>query len=129
LILRDALFRHSTRFADFQRSLQIAPNILAKRLDGFVGAGILEKRPRPGRTDQHDYLLTEMGMSLKPVVMSLTAWGDRWIRPGPVVFTHDECGGSVEHVLRCPSCDCDPALSAITATARGDRRHPLASRG
>ncbi|HEX3394990.1 MAG TPA: helix-turn-helix domain-containing protein [Acidimicrobiales bacterium] len=127
LILRDALFRHSTRFAEFQRSLRIAPNILAKRLDGFVSAGILDKRPRLGRTDQHDYVLTEMGMSLKPVVMALTAWGDRWIGPGPVVFTHAECGGLVDQVVRCGSCDRDAAPSAIAATVREDRHRRQSS--
>lgn len=40
LILRDALFRGYTRFGDFERSLGIAPNILAKRLEGFVAAGV-----------------------------------------------------------------------------------------
>ena len=122
LILRDALFRNSTRFVEFHRSLRIAPNILAKRLDGFVSAGILEKRPRTERTDQHDYVLTQMGMSLKPVVMALTTWGDTWIGPGPVVFTHEECGGAVEQVVRCRSCDREPALSLITAQARDERQ-------
>ena len=121
LILRDALFRNSTRFVEFHRSLRIAPNILAKRLDGFVSAGILEKRPRTERTDQHDYVLTEMGMSLKPVVMALTAWGDRWIGPGPVSFTHEPCGGVVGQVVRCASCDRDVEPAEIAATPRQSR--------
>lgn len=47
LILRDALFRGYTRFGDFERSLEIAPNILAKRLEGFVAAVVSRCRTRP----------------------------------------------------------------------------------
>jgi DNA-binding HxlR family transcriptional regulator len=43
LILRDALFRGMTRFSEFERSLGLAPNVLAKRLEGFVASGLLEK--------------------------------------------------------------------------------------
>jgi DNA-binding HxlR family transcriptional regulator len=121
LILRDALFRGSTRFSEFERSLGIAPNILAKRLEGFVDAGILDKQPQPGRADQHEYVLTEMGLTLKPVVMALTTWGDRWISRGPVVFTHDECGAVVEHTVRCGACEQDVSLEAISATPRSRR--------
>lgn len=118
LILRDALFRGYTRFAELQHSLGIAPNILSKRLEGFVSAGILDKRPRPARPDHHDYVPTDMGMSLKPVVIALTAWGDRWIGPGPVAFTHDDCGGTVTLLPRCTTCAKEVAPSAISASRR-----------
>ena len=45
LVARDALLAGSTRFGDFQRTLGIATNVLAARLEGFVGAGIMERRP------------------------------------------------------------------------------------
>src|SRR5215216_4639284 len=41
LILRDA-FAGVTRFDEFQRSLGIAPNMLARRLAALVDAGMLE---------------------------------------------------------------------------------------
>jgi DNA-binding HxlR family transcriptional regulator len=41
LILRDASLG-LTRFDQFQQSLGIAPNILARRLNGLVEAGLLE---------------------------------------------------------------------------------------
>lgn len=80
LILRDALFRHFTRYSQFQSSLAIAPNILAKRLNTLVEAGILRTHALESRGQE--YLLTEMGQSLKPVIVSLTRWGDHWIGPG-----------------------------------------------
>lgn len=115
LILRDALFRSSTRFAQFQSSLAIAPNVLAKRLNSFVDAGVLERRPLPQRPDHHEYVLTEMGQSLKPVVMALTAWGDAWLGPGPVRFIHSACETTVEPTVDCPACDTQVPPAEIDA--------------
>jgi DNA-binding HxlR family transcriptional regulator len=49
LVVRDAIFRRTTRFSEF---LGIAPNILASRVDGFVEAGLMEARRY---SDQHDH--------------------------------------------------------------------------
>src|SRR5215218_675490 len=89
LILRDAMFRHFTRFSQFQKSLGIATNVLAKRLEDFVAAGLMERRQPGAPGEPADYLLTEKGLELKPVIIALTEWGDRWLRPGPVAY-HDE---------------------------------------
>ena len=43
LILRDA-FRGLTRFDQFQKSLDIAPNMLTRRLNALVECGLLERR-------------------------------------------------------------------------------------
>jgi DNA-binding HxlR family transcriptional regulator len=112
LIIRDALFRGYKRFADFQRGLGVASNILTTRLNGFVAAGLMEKR------DQ-EYLLTESGRDLQPVIIALTHWGDRWATPGkpPVVFEHD-CGGDIGHQLRCTQCGDIEAAAAINAVPR-----------
>ena len=53
LILRDA-FHGLTRFDQFQKSLEIAPNMLTRRLNSLVEAGLLERRPyseRPPRDE------------------------------------------------------------------------------
>src|SRR6185312_8742026 len=78
LILRDALFRGMTRFSDFERSLNIAPNILTKRLEAFVASGLFERRPDSDESDAAHYLPTKKGLDLKPVIMALTEWGDQW---------------------------------------------------
>jgi DNA-binding SARP family transcriptional activator/DNA-binding HxlR family transcriptional regulator len=86
LIMRDALFHGTTRFADFQRHAEVEPDILAARLDGFVGAGLMELERDPRHPDQTEYLLTEMGRNLEPVVIALTTWGESWTEPqGPPV--------------------------------------------
>jgi DNA-binding HxlR family transcriptional regulator len=98
LIVRKALYAGARRFGDF-RSLGIATNVLASRLDGFVEAGIME-------TDGPEYLLTEQGRELATVVVALTAWGDRWLAPDgpPVHYTHTGCGGDVAPRLVCETC-------------------------
>src|SRR5580693_5733469 len=73
LIIRDALFAGSTRFNDFL-SLGVATNILASRLDGFVDAGIMERRNYSDNPELYEYLLTQKGHELAPVIVALTAW-------------------------------------------------------
>ena len=87
LILRDAIFGGFTRFSQFEKALGIAPNILAKRLDTFVDAGLMRRQESDGKPAE--YLVTEEGMELKSVIIALTEWGDKWLKPGPAVFLND----------------------------------------
>ena len=122
LIIRDALFRGVTRFTDFQRSLRLAPNILATRLDGFVRDGLMEQRPQPGRPGQPEYLLTDKGRDLAPVIIALTAWGDKWAAPQgpPVIFRHQACGGEVTQQAACQGCgELIPAQTIATRPGPG----------
>jgi DNA-binding HxlR family transcriptional regulator len=106
LIIRDALFRGVTRFADFQRNLGVASNILASRLNDFVAADLMERRLT---SPHHDYLLTDKGRDLQPVIVALTHWGDRWAAPDgpPIVFEHADCGGGIEQHFSCTICGGD----------------------
>src|SRR5687767_5069851 len=77
LILRD-VFLGVRRFDDFQKRLGIARNVLADRLDTLVERGILERRPYQDRPPRDEYVLTEKGRDLLPVIHALREWGDRW---------------------------------------------------
>src|SRR5262245_37998072 len=81
LILRDAMFRNFTRFSQFQKSLGIATNILTRRLEDFVAANLMEHRQPSGSGETGEYVLTQKGLELKPVIIALTEWGDKWVRP------------------------------------------------
>jgi DNA-binding HxlR family transcriptional regulator len=121
LIIRDALFRGITRFADFQRSLGLARNILAARLNRFVEEGLMERRPAEG-SPYHEYVLTEKGRDLQPIIISLTHWGDRWAAPDgpPVIFEHGRCGGNIEQRIVCADCgEVSPAHEVIARGAPG----------
>ena len=112
LILRNAMFAGMTRFTEFQRSLGIAPNVLAKRLAAFADAGLFEQR------EDGDYVLTAKGLDLKPAIIALTEWGDRWARDEmgrPVVYRHLECDGEVWLAMTCA--DCGEPVSSAHVTA------------
>ena len=117
LILRDALFGGTRRFSDFQRSLGVAPNILAKRLEDFIAAGIMKARSFSPETGHREYVLTAKGRDLKPIVIALTTWGDRWAAPNgpPVVLEHEGCGGRVKQQLYCSACRDNPKLTDVLA--------------
>ncbi len=105
LIIRDALFAGATRFNDFLR-LGVATNILKTRLDGFVDAGIMERRVYSRNPDHHEYLLTDKGRELAPVIVALTQWGDRWAAPDgpPILYVHSVCGDPITVQTTCASC-------------------------
>ena len=70
LILRDAL-HGLTRFDQFQKSLGIAPNMLARRLDALVDAGLLQRRQYSERPPRYEYVLTARGQDFRPVLVAL----------------------------------------------------------
>jgi DNA-binding HxlR family transcriptional regulator len=100
LILRDA-FHGLTRFDQFQNSLQIAPNMLTRRLKSLVEAGLLERRRYADHPPRHEYLLTERGRDFRPVVVALYTWGNKHFAPeGPsVVLVDNETGDRADPVL------------------------------
>jgi len=127
LILRDAMFRKYTRFSQFQQSLGVATNILAKRLEGFVAAGLMAHRQPKGSGGQAEYLLTQKGLEMKPAIIALTAWGDKWVRPGPVVYRHAADGRPVELQLRRAGDDTPVAVSDVVVARRPASRRPKRS--
>ena len=116
LILRDAMFGNCTRFSQFWKSLGIATNILTKRLEDLVAAGLMERRQSAG--EQAEYLLTQKGLELKPVIIALTEWGDKWVRPGPVMFQNGPDGQPVALQLRRASDDTRVAIADVVARSR-----------
>src|SRR5882672_9356551 len=80
LILRDAL-HGLTRFDEFQQSLGIAPNMLTRRLNGLVDAGLLERQRYSERPPRDEYVPTARGRDFAPVLIALLAWGNRHFAP------------------------------------------------
>jgi DNA-binding HxlR family transcriptional regulator len=106
LIVRDAFFG-VTRFEEFQDRLGIARNILAKRLETLVEHGVLERRCYDEARDRHDYVLTDKGRALWPVLVTIRQWGDEWILGTgnePITMVHTPCGSQTTAVLTCDHC-------------------------
>ena len=72
LILRDA-FLGATRFEQFQKNLDIAPNTLTRRLNALVEAGLLERHRYCDRPPRDEYRLTAAGRDFRPVLWALLA--------------------------------------------------------
>ena len=106
LIVRN-LFLGLRRFDELQENLGIARNVLASRLEKLVEAGVVETRPYSERPPRHEYVLTDKGRDLFPVLFSMLQWGDRHApSPGgpPMLMTHRGCGGDLDAHRTCTRC-------------------------
>jgi DNA-binding HxlR family transcriptional regulator len=105
LLIREAFFG-TRRFDDFQRNLDIAPNILSARLRRLVDEGILEKVAYSQWPVRHEYRLTERGLDLYPLPLAVLTWGQHWLptdRPD-IELTHEPCRKRLVTVLSCDEC-------------------------
>jgi DNA-binding HxlR family transcriptional regulator len=100
LILRDA-FQGSTRFDQFQKNLDIAPNILTRRLNKLVESGLLERHRYSEHPPRDEYRLTARGRDFQPVLWTLLAWGNKHFAPeGPsVVLVDSKTGRQADPIL------------------------------
>jgi DNA-binding HxlR family transcriptional regulator len=106
LIVRELLMGVH-RFDDLQRDLGIARNVLQSRLADLTQNGLISRRIYQEHPPRHEYRLTEAGLALWPVIVSLMHWSDSH-RPRPdgppVSLEHRNCGGRVDDHLCCERC-------------------------
>jgi DNA-binding HxlR family transcriptional regulator len=100
LILHDA-FDGYTRFDQFQDNLGISSSLLTSRLKRLVASGLLERRRYQTNPPRYEYVLTELGRSLRPVVVVLAAWGNSRLVPKQrsMVLVDGETGAEAEPVV------------------------------
>ena len=78
LLLRDLLLHGARRFQDFQESLPgVAPNTLSARLKTMEENGLVRRELYNERPPRLEYVLTEKGWSLGPVVKAMRDWGTK----------------------------------------------------
>jgi DNA-binding HxlR family transcriptional regulator len=92
---------------------------LANRLRTLVSYGVLERRRYSDRPPRDEYVLTDAGRDLYPVILTLKQWGDqhRAGEEGPPLDLQHSCGAVLEAVLVCRECRQD-------VVARDVRRAP-----
>lgn len=105
LILRD-LFVGLNRFEDIRRDLGIATNVLTARLETLQQHGIVETRAYQSNPVRYEYVLTDQGRDLYPVLTMLITWGDKWLAPEgpPALVVHDDCGRITSGIVTCTNC-------------------------
>jgi DNA-binding HxlR family transcriptional regulator len=127
LILRDA-FLGVTRFEEFQGRLGIARNVLSTRLETLVEHDVLERRPYDEGRGRADYVLTDKGRALWPVLVTIRQWGDEWLvgeDRAPVALLHLGCGRTTRAELHCDGCG-DPLTGDDVRAVPGPGHDPAA---
>lgn len=108
VILRE-LFLGTRRFEGLRLHTGMSPRSLSLRLARLVDEGILEKRPCADAPAAHEYRLTEKGLGLWPVLVTLRQWGERWGGPWrrsgvPMKLAHRGRGHALRVQLVCAEC-------------------------
>jgi DNA-binding HxlR family transcriptional regulator len=100
LILHDA-FDGYTRFDQFQANLGISSSMLTARLKSLVAEGLLERLPYQTGPTRYEYVLTDLGRSLRPVIVALAAWGNSRLAPEgrSMILVNAQTGEEVEPVV------------------------------
>ena len=105
LILREA-FNGVRRFDQIRDHVGVSDPVLSDRLRTLVAAGVLEVRPyrEQGQRPRKEYRLTDKGLDLYPVMISLLKWGDEHCANAdgpPLEVLHRDCGEPVRAVVEC----------------------------
>lgn len=106
LVIRDC-FLGVRRFDDFVERLGISRNVLTDRLDKLVAADVLERHVYDEGRNRAEYVLTDKGRALWPVLTTLREWGDEWITGvgnEPLLVEHRSCGNVMHSRLVCDCC-------------------------
>jgi DNA-binding HxlR family transcriptional regulator len=133
LIMRE-LFLGVRRFEEFQAQIGMSSHLLASRLKRLERDGIVVRRKYNDRPQRHEYRLTEKGLDLYPVLLSLKLWGEKWAgfeggeKPA-LEITHRDCGHEIGVSLVCGACaipfgprDASVVLGKAFAEERHQRR-------
>ena len=104
LALREVMLG-SRRFDQIARNTGASRDILATRLRTLVDAGVLARQQYESQPPRYEYVPTEAGLALQPVLLSLMQWGDKYVTTGPppTAFSH-ECGADLHVQTVCTEC-------------------------
>ena len=107
LLLRE-FFLGSRRFEVLQAHTGMSSRALSDRLERLQHLGIITAIAYQERPQRYEYRLTDKGMELYPIIVSMTRWGDRWMRAKgelpPARLVHKDCGHTFKPMLTCASC-------------------------
>ncbi|WP_329181617.1 winged helix-turn-helix transcriptional regulator [Streptomyces sp. NBC_01477] len=95
LVLRE-IARGHVRFDALAAELGLSRKVLTERLGKLVARGVLRRSLYQRRPVRYEYLLTDSGLALLPLLVAMQDWGDRWVLgDGSVTATAAE--DSAEH--------------------------------
>lgn len=90
LILRDLFLFGPRRFRDLQNSLSgVAPNTISARIKTLEDAGVVTRELYSEHPPRAIYSLTERGLALKPALLALRDWGEKFTTGPPAAQVRD----------------------------------------
>ena len=92
------------RFNELEAATGAPRAVLSDRLRRLTDAGVLATRPYqvPGNRARTEYVLTDAGVDLLPLLSAMSDWGERHLGGSDqVVYRHGGCGGRVTARLVC----------------------------
>jgi DNA-binding HxlR family transcriptional regulator len=110
------VFLGSRRFDAIVANTGAPRDTMAARLRTLVAHDILARRRYSDHPPRDEYVLTESGRDLYPVILALMQWGDRH-RPldgGPPMKLEHKCGHRLEHRWDCVHCGAEIHAREVT---------------
>jgi DNA-binding HxlR family transcriptional regulator len=100
------VFLGNRRFDEMVKRTGAPRDTLAARLRTLVGAGILERQRYNEHPARYEYVLTDAGRDLYPVIVTLMRWGDRYLAgpDGPPLVIEHHCGHRMVPQVVCEAC-------------------------
>ncbi|MEV0736584.1 winged helix-turn-helix transcriptional regulator [Streptomyces sp. NPDC050549] len=95
LVLRE-IARGHVRFDALAAGIGLSRNVLTERLGRLVAGGVLHRRLYQRRPVRYEYVLTDAGLALLPLLVAMQDWGDRWML-GDGSLTATTAEDSAEH--------------------------------
>ncbi|MCL8013076.1 winged helix-turn-helix transcriptional regulator [Streptomyces sp. AS02] len=78
LVLREVARGH-VRFDALAAEIGLSRKVLTERLGRLVASGVLCRSLYQRRPVRYEYLLTDAGTALIPLLVAMQDWGDRWV--------------------------------------------------
>jgi DNA-binding HxlR family transcriptional regulator len=117
LIIQQAVLG-ATRYGEFIQRLPISNSVLTKRLRALTENGLLDRTVYRTRPVRAEYLITQRGRVIWPVLLSIWEWERRWVPdhvdrlPG---MRHTTCDSDFAPTLSCRSCGESVTEKEVTA--------------
>jgi DNA-binding HxlR family transcriptional regulator len=99
-------FQRAKRFEEFQGRIGLARSLLIDRLRRLQKAGIFDKVRYQERPAREEYRLSEMGLDLYSVALTIVRWEKRWFydAENPAHRLKHNCGKEFTPEFRCGHC-------------------------
>ena len=115
------LFYGNHRFSDLAGLVGAPRTLLSGRLRKLEELGVVERRRYSTRPPRDEYLLTETGRDLLPVLIAFKEWGDRHCpnrRPAAKLKFAHRCGKPLRTETICAACHEEVRFEDLVVTGK-----------